>query len=305
MSSSLPEGFTLRRSSEADAPAVAALMREVERPLGGDADTSVDDVLHYWRRHEGDHLAWIVKRRNRVTATLDVISEGDRAEADIYALPAAHDEGVTAALIDLAEARAREWGKRHILTGILSNDSQLVSLLEGAGYEPVRHFYRMTIHLDAPPPKPQWPEGMSLRPFDLERDGRAVHAADVEAFSEEWGHRSQTYEQWHERTLKRSGYDPSLWIVVRDGDEVAAVTICDTKRFGMGWIANVSVRPAWRRRGLGLAMLYEAFRRFHERGERLVGLGVDAQNPTGATRLYERAGMSIAWQATVYEKELA
>ena len=92
---------------------------------------------------------------------------------------------------------------------------------------------------------------------------------------------------------------------MRDGDEVAAVTICDAKRFGMGWIATVAVRSAWRKRGLGLAMLYESFRRFRERGETLAGLGVDAQNPTGATRLYERAGMRRAWAAAVYEKELA
>ena len=91
---------------------------------------------------------------------------------------------------------------------------------------------------------------------------------------------------------------------MRDGDEIAAATVCDSKRFGMGWIAQVAVRPRWRRRGLGLAMLYEAFARFRRRGEALAGLGVDAQNPTGATRLYERAGMRRAWAATVYEKEL-
>jgi ribosomal protein S18 acetylase RimI-like enzyme len=52
-------------------------------------------------------------------------------------------------------------------------------------------------------------------------------------------------------------------------------------------------------------MLYEAFRRLRERGETVAGLGVDAQNATGATRLYERAGMTRAWAAAVYEKELA
>jgi mycothiol synthase len=40
------------------------------------------------------------------------------------------------------------------------------------------------------------------------------------------------------------------------------------------------------------------------RGVRSVGLGVDAQNPTGATRLYERAGMHVVFEAIVYEKEL-
>jgi hypothetical protein len=33
-------------------------------------------------------------------------------------------------------------------------------------------------------------------------------------------------------------------------------------------------------------------------------LGVDAQNPTGATRLYERAGLRVIKEDIVYEKEL-
>ena len=57
-------------------------------------------------------------------------------------------------------------------------------------------------------------------------------------------------------------------------------------------------------RGLGLALLRESFRRFRETGETVVALGVDADNPTGATRLYERAGMRVLWQADVWEKEL-
>ena len=47
-----------------------------------------------------------------------------------------------------------------------------------------------------------------------------------------------------------------------------------------------------------------AFAEFWRRGERRVGLGVDAESPTGATRVYERAGMRTLWHAIVYEKEL-
>jgi hypothetical protein len=36
-----------------------------------------------------------------------------------------------------------------------------------------------------------------------------------------------------------------------------------------------------------------------------VGLGVDARNPTGATRLYERAGMHVTYEAIAFKKELA
>jgi ribosomal protein S18 acetylase RimI-like enzyme len=54
-----------------------------------------------------------------------------------------------------------------------------------------------------------------------------------------------------------------------------------------------------------MALLLNAFRQFHERGERRVGLGVDAESPTGATRLYERAGMAVVEQLTIYRKELS
>jgi len=72
----------------------------------------------------------------------------------------------------------------------------------------------------------------------------------------------------------------------------------------MGWIASVGVRKPWRRRGLGLALIHHAFSEFWRRGERKVGLGVDAENQTGATRLYERPGMHAAFDAVVYEKRL-
>ncbi len=74
----------------------------------------------------------------------------------------------------------------------------------------------------------------------------------------------------------------------------------------MGWVGSLSVRRPWRRRGLGLALLLHSFHALQERGKARVGLGVDAQNLTGATRLYEKAGMHSdpRRQWSVYEKEL-
>jgi hypothetical protein len=51
-------------------------------------------------------------------------------------------------------------------------------------------------------------------------------------------------------------------------------------------------------------MLLHCFRELYTRGKRVVALGVDAQNPTGATRLYESAGMHVAYSAVFFEKEL-
>ena len=50
--------------------------------------------------------------------------------------------------------------------------------------------------------------------------------------------------------------------------------------------------------------LEEAFGEFYRRGESRCALGVDANNTTGATRLYERAGMRVLWEAVIFEKEL-
>jgi len=59
-----------------------------------------------------------------------------------------------------------------------------------------------------------------------------------------------------------------------------------------------------RKQGVGAALLSDAFGPFWQRGERRVGLGVDAANDTGAFRLYERAGMTPALGWVVYEQAL-
>jgi ribosomal protein S18 acetylase RimI-like enzyme len=53
-----------------------------------------------------------------------------------------------------------------------------------------------------------------------------------------------------------------------------------------------------------MALLQHSFAEFWRRGMRTIGLGVDAANPTGATRLYQRAGMQVAAEYVLYEKEL-
>jgi GNAT superfamily N-acetyltransferase len=300
----LPDGVVLRPATDADLAAMADLMNAVEAPLGGDADSSADDVRHHWSR-SSDMRTWLAELDGRLVGSLETFADPDSLNADVYVHPDLQRSQLGLTLLRSSEADARARGLTRVHNGIMSNDAPMTALLEREGYAPVRWFHRMMIDLAQPTPDAVWPEGFELAPFDLDSDGAPVHAAIEEGFADNWEHRPETYEEWHERTPLRAGYAPDLWIVVRDGGEVAAVTIIDAKRYGMGWIAAVAVRPAWRKRGLGLAMLHEAFRRLRDRGETTAGLGVDAQNPSGATRLYERAGMTRAWGATVYEKKLA
>ena len=125
-----------------------------------------------------------------------------------------------------------------------------------------------------------------------------------EAFAEEWNFVSTPFEQWVANRIEVPDFDPTLWFIVREGDEIAAVLRGEPELGGAGWVGALGVRPPWRKRGLGLALLHHAFGEFYRRGQPRVGLGVDAQNPTGATRLYERAGMHVAYEAVAFEKEL-
>ncbi len=72
----------------------------------------------------------------------------------------------------------------------------------------------------------------------------------------------------------------------------------------IGWVESIGVRRPWRRRGLALALLHHSFLTFYHRGQESVGLSVDASSLTGATRLYEKAGMHVVRRLDNYEKEL-
>ena len=90
-------------------------------------------------------------------------------------------------------------------------------------------------------------------------------------------------------------------------DEVACVSLCRIDAYedpAMGWVNTLGVRRPWRRSGLGLALLRHSFGELYRRGKRAVGLGVDANSLTGATRLYEKAGMHVIHQMNNYEKVL-
>jgi ribosomal protein S18 acetylase RimI-like enzyme len=169
----------------------------------------------------------------------------------------------------------------------------------------------MVIELDSPPPAPDLVEGITMRPFVRYQEEPAVIRAVRDAFRDHWGYVEGPFED----ELKESLYwmendryfDPSLWFLALDGDEIAGVSLCYPIRIedpDMGWVSTLGVRRPWRRKGLGLALLRYSFGEFHRRGKRKVGLGVDADSLTGATRLYEKAGMHVHRQYASYEKEL-
>lgn len=305
MSSSLPEGFSSRPVTPKDAPAVNELVVAADDAVQGWSDSTEPDLLDWWRQVDLEHDSWVVEDENGTLAAYGVLyPHGETADLDCYVRPTLKGLGLGGWLLARGEerAQARELPKAH--AWCLAPDEDAQRLFKGRGYGEARRYYRMLVDLDGPPPQAEWPEGLRVGTFEPD-DARAFHTALNEAFADEWNWVAKPFERWLELRVQAPDFDPKLCFIVREGDEIAAVLRGEPDRFAAGWIGAIGVRKPWRRRGLGLALLHHAFGEFYRRGQPRIALGVDAQNPTGATRLYERAGMHVAYEAIAFQKELA
>ena len=179
------------------------------------------------------------------------------------------------------------------------------------GYQHIRSSYTMRINMDAPPPEPQWAPGITLRTCNPETDLEAVYRTVDEAFSDHFGHVDAPFEESFARFKHMmtgyEGFDPSLWFLAINGDEIVGISLCRKHAYDnpdVGWVNTLGVRRPWRKHGIGLALLRHSFCELYRRGRRMAGLGVDAQNLTGALRLYQNAGMHVHQAFEQFEKEI-
>jgi ribosomal protein S18 acetylase RimI-like enzyme len=305
MSSSLPDGYTLREVAEADAPVVAAVMNAYDAAFATGDVVTERDVRSSWRDLGERGTALLAFDRDGMPAGyVEIFSRGEETALDGYVRPERFGCGVGAAFVSLGERRGAELGSQSVVTGTLGADRRASELFTGRGWKHQRVFLRMAIDLRGDEQHPEPPAGLALRQFRPE-DARAFHAAKEEAFADHWNYRVETFEEYRRRAIEADDFDPTLWWVVEDGGEIAAVLRCTPNRFDAGWVNSLGVRPRWRRRGLGELLLRTAFAEFARRGERRVMLGVDAENATGATALYDQVGMRVVFEANVFRKLLA
>jgi mycothiol synthase len=304
------EDFVARAPTQRDFRAVADLVLASDLAGFGEPDYLEEELLAEWRDLDLEKDAWVVVTQGGELAGYAAVEHRghELTYAEGYVHPLYTGLGVGTSLIRLTEARAWERaslappGTRVALDNTINGeDGRARQLLEQEGYEAVRHFWRMAIELEeAPEPEPL--EGVSIRPCVPGTEERAVFEALDEALRDHWEYRPNTFEEW-ERRQKRFGFDPGLWLVAVAGGEVAGAAVCED-RSGTGWVSVLAVRRPWRRRGLGLALLRRAFGEFHRRGIPRIALAVDSQSLTGASRLYERAGMRVERLYSVYRKDL-
>lgn len=294
--------MNVRPATEADLPAVTGVIADDESFINGrPSRIGLDDLREWISGADLAHDTWLFEDGDALQAVgwCNRLPGSEVAFAAGIVHPRAKGRGLGAELAGLSEARAVAHGASRLHQFAPGNDSAAAELFEARGYRAVRRFYEMAIELETRP------ETMDVPIESLGEDElRPFHAALDEAFQDHWEHHSLGFDSWWARHKDRPGLDLSLWYLIRDGDELAAVSRNEANRNGGGYVAAIGVRRPWRGKGYAKALLLHTFREFYDRGITRVTLGVDAQNPTGATHLYERVGMHVEQENVLYEREL-
>jgi ribosomal protein S18 acetylase RimI-like enzyme len=293
--------MNVRPFVEDDAPTVAALIAaEEERLYGRPGRVTGADILMFmqWSKE-----AWVWEEDGRMAASASYGVHGEAA--DIRGVVADKGRGLGTEIVERGEAFARAEGVQKIHAAAPEPDAAARALFESRGYREVRRFWEMAIELTEEPPEPVLPPGLVVDELH-DDEYRAFYETLNEAFAEHWGWHPTPFEEWLElrRGQHRDERGP-IWFVVRDGDELAAVTRNDLSVAGGGYVGAIGVRPAWRGKGLGKALLLRTFAEFWRRGTTRVTLDVDSENPTGAVKLYERVGMQVESCGVAFAKQIA
>ncbi len=236
---------------------------------------------------------------------------------ELWTHPDHRRQGHGTRLLDWAEGRARAAvtagvggppDKPHQFGGAGPDSVPAVAGFAAAnGFEPFRYHFDMRRPLGDPIPEAALPEGLEIRPVTPDHH-RPIWKADEEAFRDHWDH-AEPVEGDFERFFGDPDIDTSLWQIAWDGAEVAGLVINgiyahENEQTGekVGWLDGVATRRPWRGRGVAGALIARSLAVLRDRGMEIAALGVDAENPTGALRLYESFGFRPRRRWVFYRK---
>jgi mycothiol synthase len=316
-------GLALRGATRADWPAIADIINAANRADGLDEVQSAEQLASELPDSDQFQLA-----RDLHIAEVDGVpvgfAIGRKRERDgtivgetwAGLLPEWRRRGIGTALfnrarealVPLLAADPRPW-PRELRSFAMDVQTSDIALLAAQGFVQIRFGFEMRRFIGGSLPTHPLPAGLVLRPVE-ERDHRAIFDADIEAFQDHWGHTPGLDSDFAAR-FSGPEINTSLWCVAWDGDQVAGVVMNaiaeeENEKLGVqrGWLDRVSVRRAWRGRGLAKALCATSFAVLRDHGMTEAWLGVDAANPTGALALYEGLGFTVVRRWLAYGRPL-
>jgi len=236
-----------------------------------------------------------------------------------FLVPEWRRKGIGTAILQWIENRMREVSAGHpsdrskFFQVFLSQyETARAALLEKHDYTPIRYFHEMVRPTLLDIPEFALPEGLEVRPVLPEHYKQLWDAAE-EAFRDHWGFSQSTEEDYQAWLNDKTIFQPHLWQVAWDveTDQVAGqvrtfINNAENEKFGRkrGYTEFISVRRPWRKHGVARALIVRSLQVQKEQSMTESALGVDSENLSGATHVYEDCGFLVVKRNSVYRKPL-
>jgi len=295
----LNEGYKARPATKDDIENILELFNEYWEVMTGVIKFNLDDFKTFFSAPGfdlGSSMQVITSPKGGIIASVLVMDvSSPPVHPNVYGCvrDGYENQGIGTYLLSWAETRAREaidrcpQGARvSIYLQTAPSHKPTIQLFEKLNLTPVRYSWFMLKDLDNQLPDPVWPAGIRIQTFKDTSDLKTIVKVIDEIFEDHWGYIDRSgdkerFERFKHSVESDKDFDPSLWYLAMDGDEIAGVALCES-RMGddaeTGVVEPLGVRRPWRRQGLGLALLHHVFGDFYDRGYKQVGLGVDTQN---------------------------
>ena len=318
----LPEGYTARSATLDDLPIVCDFLNVMSQLTFGRNSFTVTDIRIEWTGG-GITLETSTQLIFDTTGALIAYMEIwmkpiNRSFIWSQIHPQHENLGIGTYLLEFAEAAVRHALATSptdeeviIMAGHLNGKKAASKLFTEYGMIPVRWFHRMGVELTAPPAPAIIPMGISVRGYQHPQDLRATVRAKLDAFADHWGFVEPNFEEEVQEWANEIENDPlfngDLWLLAIDETthEIAGLALNRNPAYDddeAGFVAVLAVRRAYRKHGLGSALLQHSMWKLYESGKHKIVLNVDAHNPTGALGIYQKAGMDVIYTRTLYEK---
>lgn len=296
--------YSVRPAAATDIEAVYALIAKQNTLDYGSASKTIDDLKRAWHSLNLEDDTCLAYTNGKLAGYGELL---DNDSPFIY-LEERNNNDLAFQLLSILEKKAaiRNKDRVNLFTRVSKKNKTLLQLFASNGYQSNLSFLIMELIMQKIPPQPQWTDGISVRTFIKNQDEQATFRADEEAAEDKGYHDPLSYEGWVKRMgMDRESFDSNLWFVACEDDEIVGVALnLYHKASETGWVDHLGVRRAWRKRGIGKALLLHSFSEFYKRGICRIKLSVDSKSLTNAARLYESVGMSTVQQYHIYRKEI-